>query len=469
MKRLRGILIVFCFLLCGSTVFAEELTFCVQDDFLQIVTYKGPDTECQGFETPLEITSGEQGPTGPQGPQGDPGPPGPEGPQGIQGLSGLPGPTGAIGATGPAGTQGPAGTNGLNAFVNTTPEPPGANCADGGIKVESGQDSIVTSTTFVCNGAQGPTGPTGPTGATGATGPTGTTGPTGPIGPIGPIGPTGATGATGPTGPAGPAGANGLDAFVNTTPEAPGANCADGGVKVESGQNSIVTSTTYVCNGPEGPQGTQGDPGPQGPTGTVGPAGATGPAGPAGPAGAAGPIGPTGANGATGPAGPQGPQGPAGEEGEEGEEGPAGPQGPAGDPAPAGVTILSAGSRVNLSSSVSNYIDMFLENSNATESVVQHSLPISGALVGLNVVLSGTIGSAPNSYAFTVRVGGLSSVVTCTVNGPSATTCSSSLCVDLAANALIDVLSVPNSSPSGATAWLYSTFRPGTTCAALGL
>jgi hypothetical protein len=112
---------------------------------------------------------------------------------------------------------------------------------------------------------------------------------------------------------------------------------------------------------------------------------------------------------------------------------------------------------------------MFLENSNITESVVQHSLPISGALVGLNIVLGGTIGSAPNSYAFTVRSGGVATAITCTVAGPTATTCSSALCVDLAANALIDVLSVPTSSPTGAVAWLYSTFRPGTTCAALGL
>ncbi|MGH7851245.1 MAG: DUF7151 family protein, partial [Thermodesulfobacteriota bacterium] len=89
--------------------------------------------------------------------------------------------------------------------MNTTPEPPGDNCADGGIRVESGQDNVVDSTTYVCNGADGPTGPAGPTG------------------------PTGATGATGPTGPTGPAGTDGLNAFVNTTPEPPGANCADGG------------------------------------------------------------------------------------------------------------------------------------------------------------------------------------------------------------------------------------------------
>lgn len=99
--------------------------------------------------------------------------------------------------------------------MNTTPELPGGNCTDGGIKVESGQDTDgngvldpgeVTSTTYVCNGAEGPQGNPGPTGLTGATGPAG---PTGPIGPPGPTGSTGATGATGPTGPPGPTGPSG--------------------------------------------------------------------------------------------------------------------------------------------------------------------------------------------------------------------------------------------------------------------
>ncbi|MGH7851269.1 MAG: DUF7151 family protein, partial [Thermodesulfobacteriota bacterium] len=126
--------------------------------------------------------------------------------------------------TGATGPTGPEGMNGLNAFVNTTPEPPGDNCVDGGIKVESGQDTDnsgafdpgeVTSTTYVCNGAEGPqgpqgdTGPTGPTGATGPAGPTGLTGATGPAGPTGATGSAGPTGLTGATGPAGPTGATG--------------------------------------------------------------------------------------------------------------------------------------------------------------------------------------------------------------------------------------------------------------------
>jgi hypothetical protein len=428
MKRFLGILIAFCFLLCGSTVFAEELTFCVQDDFLQIVTYKGPDTECQGFETPLEINSGEQGPVGPQGPQGDPGPPGPQGSQGIQGLPGLPGPAGPTGATGPAG---PAGVNGLNAFVSTTPEPPGANCADGGIKVESGQDSVVDTTTYVCNGAEGAAGPTGPAG------------PDGPIGPQGPIGPIGSTGATGATGPAGPAGANGLNAFVSTTPEPPGANCADGGIKVESGQDSVVDTTTYVCNGDEGPQGPAGVAGPSGPAGAIGPAGPAGSTGPAGPGGPAGPPG------SPGPAGPDGPTGPAGTTGAE------------------GITILAGGSSGNLSSSSTQFIDMFLIGSNATETNVSHPMPVAGTITNLSVTLNSTIGAAPRAYTFTVRKNSATPAtpITCQVLGPSGTACSDSVnCMSVNAGDLIDLQSVPASSPTARQARISAVFHPGASC-----
>jgi OmcA/MtrC family decaheme c-type cytochrome len=60
-------------------------------------------------------------------------------------------------------------------------------------------------------------------------------------------------------GPAGPAGNNGGTALVSTSPEAPGANCPNGGTKVEVGidsngngqlDDSEITGTSYVCNGP---------------------------------------------------------------------------------------------------------------------------------------------------------------------------------------------------------------------------
>jgi hypothetical protein len=82
-------------------------------------------------------------------------------------LSGIQGPAGPIGLTGPTGPTGPAGTagtNGLNALIKTTTEPSGANCTNGGTKIETGLDAnnngILdlgevngTQTTYVCNGA----------------------------------------------------------------------------------------------------------------------------------------------------------------------------------------------------------------------------------------------------------------------------------------------------------------------------
>lgn len=57
------------------------------------------------------------------------------------------------------------------------------------------------------------------------------------------------------------AGTNGLNALVNTIPEASGSNCAAGGIRIVSGQDnngnglldqSEITETRYVCNGTNG-------------------------------------------------------------------------------------------------------------------------------------------------------------------------------------------------------------------------
>ncbi|MDO7876791.1 collagen-like protein [Hymenobacter sp. ASUV-10] len=179
-------------------------------------------------------------------------------------------------ALGSAGSPGPAGAAGLNALVRTTAEAAGTNCATGGTKVESGQDTNnngsldaaeVTTTRYVCNGAAG---------------------------------------APGSAGSAGAAGAAGLNALVRTTAEAAGANCATGGTKVESGQDTNnngsldaaeITATRYVCNGAAGTTGAKGD---KGDTGTAGTAGSIGTKGDKGDAGTAGTAGSTGAKGDTG-------------------------------------------------------------------------------------------------------------------------------------------------------------------------
>lgn len=141
------------------------------------------------------------------------------------------------GADGAAGTN---GADGYNSLVKSTTESPGVNCAAGGKKIESGLDNgdgggvsrngvleagEVDATTYVCNGA------------------------------------------------AGSNGADGYNSLVKTTAESPGANCAAGGRKVESGldngdgggtaRNGVleageVDATTYVCNGAAGTNGVDG-------------------------------------------------------------------------------------------------------------------------------------------------------------------------------------------------------------------
>jgi hypothetical protein len=113
----------------------------------------------------------DAGPPGPQGPQGDAGPQGATGPQGPQGATG---PQGPIGPQGPQGDAGVNGTNGLNgtngtngangpvSLIKTSTEPPGNNCPDGGLRIDTGVDTDgdgtleqpeIQHTAYVCNGA----------------------------------------------------------------------------------------------------------------------------------------------------------------------------------------------------------------------------------------------------------------------------------------------------------------------------
>jgi hypothetical protein len=239
--------------------------------------------------------TGPQGPiglTGPQGLQGIQGLTGPAGANGINGVQGIPGtngldgavgatgPQGPIGLTGPQGSQGiqgltgPAGTNGIDGAVGATgPQgpigltgPQGSQGIQGltGPAGTNGLDGAVGAT-----GPQGPiglTGPQGPQGIQGLTGPAGANGIDGVQGIPGTNGLNGAVGATGPqgpiglTGPQGIDGQNGLNALIKTTSEAAGANCANGGTKIETGLdangNGVLDvgevnagETQFVCSG----------------------------------------------------------------------------------------------------------------------------------------------------------------------------------------------------------------------------
>jgi hypothetical protein len=237
-------------------------------------------TGATGAQGPIGLTgpAGATGATGPQGIIGLTGPIGATGVTGAQGPIGLTGPAGATGAQGPIGLTGPAGATGATGAQGTIglTGPAGATGAIGaqgpiGLTGPAGATGAT--------GAQGPIGligPTGATGATGAQGPIGLTGPQGPTGaqgPIGLIGLTGSAGATGPQGLQGLAGTNGtngtngLNALIKTTTEPTGANCANGGTKIETGLDAngnglldvseINTSQTkYVCNGVNGSSGS---------------------------------------------------------------------------------------------------------------------------------------------------------------------------------------------------------------------
>ncbi|MEA3191377.1 MAG: hypothetical protein QOD77_1959 [Thermoplasmata archaeon] len=297
----------------------------------------------------------------------------------------------------------PPPSGGATALVAVTSEPPGANCAHGGVRVDSGLDDgtpsgtagngvlepgEVTSTSYVCNGPPGPTGSAGATGPTGAAGPAGATGPEGP---------TGAPGAQGPTGPMGPAGPTG--------PE-----------------------------GPTGPQGPTGATGPQGPTGTMGPEGPMGPQGPQGPEGPMGlqgPQGPTGATGpqgATGPTGPQGATGPAGPQGTTGATGPQGPTGatgPQGSTGATGATTIggSNGASVPNTAGSDNFYQPFVGGSSTTESLQQMPAPSSGTLKNLFVKLDVAPGTGSSrTWTAELRKNGANTGILCTVTG-TATAC----------------------------------------------
>jgi len=144
-------------------------------------------------------------------------------------------------------------------LVNASEEPPGANCENGGVKIESGRDTDqsgvldpdeVEETFYACNGEDGLPGPPGPPG------------PPGEPGEPGPPGPPGEPGEPGPPGPPGPPGT-----LLNISEEPPGPNCEFGGLKIEYGPDidgsgaldpDEVEGTDYVCNGAPGSEGPRG-------------------------------------------------------------------------------------------------------------------------------------------------------------------------------------------------------------------
>lgn len=148
---------------------------------------------------------------------------------GVIACGGPPGPAGSNGAAGKDGVDGTNGSNGENgdngedgrsALLDLDEEAPGTNCPLGGTRVRAGIDANgngvldeaeVTTTSYVCAGADGASGENGSAGS---------------------------------------------DAVVRTDVEEPGANCEDGGIRISSGTDENgngtlddpeVTATEYLC------------------------------------------------------------------------------------------------------------------------------------------------------------------------------------------------------------------------------
>ena len=232
-----------------------------------------------------------------------------------------------------------------------------------------------------------------------------------------------------------------MSAFVSTSPERPGENCKEGGIKIETGQNEKLLDTTYACNGAQGAEGKQGPQGEQG---------------------APGPQGPAGAAGQQGPEGKQGPPGSEGPTGRTGQEGPAGPMGDEGPSGPAGITILAGGTTNNVSNNATRYVDAFAVTAvSNTEANVLHRIPVAGSVTNFNAVLAGT---TTGSYVFTVRVNSAAPAapLTCTISG-SASCTDSENCTDVAAGDTVTIQSVT----AGVNPRIVGTtmvFRAGTKC-----
>lgn len=194
-----------------------------------------------------------------------------------------------------------------NTLIAQAVEAAGANCADGGIKVTTGQDDgtgggtpddgilhadEVDSTLYVCNGADGATGAAGANGKNsliaslseapgvncewgGFKVQTGLDDDTDGILDAGEIDETFYV----------CNGADGYTALIDQTAEAPGVNCANGGTKVTAGVDTDrdgildageIDHTFYVCTGATGPTGATGATGATGPQGPQGDPGTNG-------------------------------------------------------------------------------------------------------------------------------------------------------------------------------------------------
>ncbi len=169
------------------------------------------------------------------------------------------------------GPEGPEGPQGVSTLSTISSEPAGANCENGGVRVDVGADSNgngtldaseITSSSFICNGADGVNslvtvtsigaGNRCENGGTRIESGLDTNG-------NGNLDDSEVTATAFVCN-----GINGNNSLVKVTTEAAGSNCANGGLKIESGvddngngnlNNNEIDQTEYVCNGEDGEDG----------------------------------------------------------------------------------------------------------------------------------------------------------------------------------------------------------------------
>jgi hypothetical protein len=121
-----------------------------------------------------------------------------------------------------------------------------------------------------------------------------------------------------------------------------------------------------------------------------------------------------------------------------------GPTGPAG---PSAFVVGGGTGAANLANGAIRSVSMFNSNSSATEAAVNVAIPVAGVLSNLDVRLDGTVGAAPRSYTFNIRINGVDAGnPTCTISGAS-TSCTDALTsVAVAAGDLVSIRVVPSAT-----------------------
>jgi len=132
-----------------------------------LLVHVGEDLNGNGGLEPSEyvasapVCNGVPGPVGEPGTDGRDGRDGRDGATGPTGPAGVPGAAGATGATGATGVAGPAGLEAPPALIESFSEPPGDQCAAGGVLLHVGNDADgdgrldegeITGVHYICNG-----------------------------------------------------------------------------------------------------------------------------------------------------------------------------------------------------------------------------------------------------------------------------------------------------------------------------